>query len=492
VRHTEENAAEAAQESEVLNAAVEAAATAYGAPAGAAAYGAWLAYHDTRNVELALRAGALAALSSESGSIVQEMPTGTVSDVVKKAAVSGALGGIAVAASGGDADAVRDGFVKAGGMVIVQSGESYVKKEYTDPITANADSYCMSAVGASCQYALPKLKHDATNAILQDKDGNPVVDTDYINEAKKDVVDWQQTAIGLDKIGDTPAVISNNKDWAISFSKSNCVDRSANLPSVVVTYIGDGSILQGQRAQLEKVLPPDGATVTPGTVPTQPPSGQPSSTADQRWAPFNNIDTKESFFTHTNPKLSNDSIQVGDTLLSKADVGLYIRPARWASPPEKLPKSSIVIVTSVQTLFDNEGRSQKWIELENPVRSGDSASRGALQAESRAAPVSPGKESKAIEKIWCIDQQLEAAFEINSSHEIRPLLSSIRGTVTREKSGVFHLVLSKDTNNLLSALLSDPTTYDSIVTAKGSLFRRVGPKSLVPVGTCTTVSSLAP
>lgn len=91
VRHTEENAAEAAQESEVLNAAVEAAATAYGGPAGAAAYGAWLAYHETRNVELALRAGALAALSSESGSIVQEMPTGTVSDVVKKAAVSGAL-----------------------------------------------------------------------------------------------------------------------------------------------------------------------------------------------------------------------------------------------------------------------------------------------------------------------------------------------------------------------------------------------------------------
>jgi len=34
VRHTEENAAEAAQESEVLNAAVEAAATAYGAPPG--------------------------------------------------------------------------------------------------------------------------------------------------------------------------------------------------------------------------------------------------------------------------------------------------------------------------------------------------------------------------------------------------------------------------------------------------------------------------
>lgn len=142
--------------------------------------------------------------------------------------MSGALGGVAVAASGGDANAVRDGFIKAGGMVIVQSGQAYVKKEYGDPIAEKADSYCMAAIYVSCKYALPKLKHDAAGAILLGKDGKPIADVDYIVDGKKDLKDWVEQTKGFDKIGDAPTIISDDKNWSISFSKPNLVDKSAN------------------------------------------------------------------------------------------------------------------------------------------------------------------------------------------------------------------------------------------------------------------------
>jgi hypothetical protein len=435
---------------------------------------------------LALRAGALAAISSETGSTVSEMPTGTVSEVIKKAAVSGALGGVAVAASGGNADAVRDGFIKAGGMVIVQSGQAYVKKEYGDPIAAKADTYCMAAIDTSCKYALPKLKHDASNAILQGSDGSPIIDTAYIVDAKKDVKDWEEHVKGFDKVGDVQAIVSENKDWSISFSKSNFVDKSANLPSVVLTYVGEGSILQEKQAAIQAVVDqsvPGLAATTMRHVESS--ASIPSYTGEQRWAAYSDIATSERFFAHTNSNVNEDSVQIGDTLRAKINVGLYLRPAYWASSPEILKTDSIVIVSSIQTLSDKEGHSQKWIEIESSARSRGINDVASVKNDHPAAAV-----SKDNDRIWCIDQQLNAAFEIRSARQIRPLLTSIEGTVTREKNGVLHIVLSKDADNILSAFLSNPTTYDSIVTRDGRLLRKVGPRSFVPAGTCTSVSSL--
>jgi hypothetical protein len=45
---------------------------------------------------------------------------------------------------GGDDAAVRDAFLKSGGMVVVQSGQSYVTKKYVDPAVAKTDAYCTS------------------------------------------------------------------------------------------------------------------------------------------------------------------------------------------------------------------------------------------------------------------------------------------------------------------------------------------------------------
>src|ERR1700757_2916104 len=96
----EENFAKATQESEVINAAAGSAAAVYGGPAGAAAYAAWSTYRRTGNADMALRAGILAGGTSQLGSSVAKMPAGTTGEIIKKAAVAGAAGGISVAAAG--------------------------------------------------------------------------------------------------------------------------------------------------------------------------------------------------------------------------------------------------------------------------------------------------------------------------------------------------------------------------------------------------------
>jgi hypothetical protein len=102
LQHTSENAALAAQESEYLNTVAQTAASAYGGPAGAAAYAAWLTYEQTGNADLALRAGVLTYATSSAFSAAGKMNAATTSDIAKKAAVTAAIGGLAVAAAGGD------------------------------------------------------------------------------------------------------------------------------------------------------------------------------------------------------------------------------------------------------------------------------------------------------------------------------------------------------------------------------------------------------
>ncbi len=118
----EANFFKATQESKVVNAAAAIAATAYGGPAGAAAYAAWSTYRQTGNADMALRAGLLAAVTSEVGSAVAQMPAGTTGEIIKKAAMAGAAGGISVAAAGGDEQAIKDGFLKSAGNVLIQGG----------------------------------------------------------------------------------------------------------------------------------------------------------------------------------------------------------------------------------------------------------------------------------------------------------------------------------------------------------------------------------
>jgi gas vesicle protein len=174
IKTTNENAMQATRDSALLAVAVQVAATAYGGPAGAAAYAAWTAYNLTGgDINAALRAGVTTGLIAAATGAVANMPSGADKiaaettlkaaiakskgksteeiakvalaslvqvastqlssvvnnaryEAVQKAIVSGALGGASVAAVGGNTNDVRDAFLKNGGDVLVQGVRSKV------------------------------------------------------------------------------------------------------------------------------------------------------------------------------------------------------------------------------------------------------------------------------------------------------------------------------------------------------------------------------
>jgi hypothetical protein len=212
MRNTNKNASQLTQESELANEIAQGAAASYGGPGGAAAYAAWKTYNDTQgNVDLAIKAGMYAAATSEFNASAGAMPTGTISEVAKKAAVAGALGGLAVAASGGSDEQALKAFVASGGSVIVQSGQAYVQKEYVDQTVAESDAYCFKLVDESCSAAVQWVVSAKATA----------------DQALKDP-------------GGTSVQFTRSHEWAISWNKY-AFGNQAGAPAVALTYVGAGS-----------------------------------------------------------------------------------------------------------------------------------------------------------------------------------------------------------------------------------------------------------
>ena len=362
-------------------------------------------------------------------------------------------------------------------MVIVQSGRAYVQKTYIDPATARADTYCMSAVGATCQYALPKLKRDAANAFLHDANGKPIIDTDVIVEKKKDIVDWQENNLGFNTVGSVQTVLTADKDWSISIKKANLVDKSANLPAVVVTYIGQGSYLNDKHAEFKALIstPP----VERSTEESAPVSSR--DMGQRRWVSFEDIKTGADLFEQTSKLKAGKSAEIGDTLRSLQDLKLYARPASWASSMETLKKGSVVIVSSVQTLSDTGNHLQKWVELESSGRD-----RGLNDVPVIAKKANP----KLAERIWCVHQQLNGAFEIGPSMSVRSLTSRLSGRASKGKNGLIYVDLTSEPELLPGIALPFPSTYNLIINKKGRLMQKITSSSISPVGVCTSVSDL--
>lgn len=104
------------------NATSQLASSVYGGPPGAAAYAAWWAYHQPNATPLeALRVGVISAAALWD---TQKDATGAgVSpQVVRRTSLAAALGGLAIAAAGGDEQAVRSLFFESGAAVLLQEG----------------------------------------------------------------------------------------------------------------------------------------------------------------------------------------------------------------------------------------------------------------------------------------------------------------------------------------------------------------------------------
>jgi vacuolar-type H+-ATPase subunit H len=166
-KNAEKNFGIAATESSLVNYAGAAAASIYGGPSGAAKYSAWYTYNQTGDLEQALKAGLIAGATASGLEMVNSMPDNSGSELVRKSLAAASIGGAAVAASGGDADDIRDAILKGGAIPVIQSVYSDITK---GEITGK---------GAT-QDAVAKLKSDGNvksqYTILEDEQGTPILD----------------------------------------------------------------------------------------------------------------------------------------------------------------------------------------------------------------------------------------------------------------------------------------------------------------------------
>lgn len=244
VQASESNAAAAAQESELLRTVGAAAASAYGGPAGAAAYAAWLTYKQTGNAELALRVGILTGASSAAFGAAGDMPSGTTFELAQKTVVTGAIGGLAVAAAGGNEEAIKAGFLSAGAMVLVQDGYKKYTGHPLDAKSSEGEAYCMTP-GEACS------PPDAA-MLNTDENGKVTLDMSKVNPKTPAVgvkvdpskVSWQSEGSPLmtsvSRVPGMQAMAIFHDTWTMSWD-SDLLVKASIVPAVVITYTGTGA-----------------------------------------------------------------------------------------------------------------------------------------------------------------------------------------------------------------------------------------------------------
>lgn len=182
-QHTSENAAQAATESALLNTVGQAAASAYGGPGGAAAYAAWLAYYQTGgDVNVAMRVGLTAAVQSYASQYAQAPAAAGVQESFKKAAIGGALNGLAVAANGGSPADIQKAMFATAGNMLVQDGYQALSQNQ------NVATFARTAKQVYCVKALAEQTADKSCPSLNDyvKDAQD----HYAMLDQKGVVQW--------------------------------------------------------------------------------------------------------------------------------------------------------------------------------------------------------------------------------------------------------------------------------------------------------------
>jgi len=315
LQSSEENFAKATQESKVVNAAAATAAAVYRGPAGAAAYAAWSTYRQTGNADMALRAGLLAAVTSEAGSSVAAMPSGTTGEIIRKAAVAGAAGGISVAAAGGDEQAIKDGFLKSAGAVLVQGGSDQLKAYSPEAKDAYDTVQCISARDVDC-VSNTTWARSAKGKILTGGDGKPVVDPDKL-DPNEYVGKWTELnpdspegfITQVSKLPKMEAIPILKNKWVLTWNlgkNGNAQNITHGTPTVVLTYVGND--------------PPFTSTVDygGGPVPDRPPN-PPSNP----------------------PSACNDASLDAADVFSDVAVAYYVKPADGSRIANALKKGTI-------------------------------------------------------------------------------------------------------------------------------------------------------
>ena len=169
-------------------------------------------------------------------------------EVLKKSAMAGAAGGIAVAAAGGDEQAIKEGFLKSAGAVLVQAGNDKAKAYAPKAKDAWDTVQCISARDLDC-ISKTTWARDAKGKILTDANGKPRIDTkklepqQYIGKwtgIDPNSVEGKKLAI-VAKISQLPKVeaipLMKNR-WVLSWTASKTPAIGYGQPTVVLTYVG--------------------------------------------------------------------------------------------------------------------------------------------------------------------------------------------------------------------------------------------------------------
>lgn len=264
VRNTEKNAAAAMAESNILRFAASVAANAYGGPGGAAAFAAWFAYRQSGDLALALKAGVIAGATSQGLKLVDGMPAEAVDEVARKVIASGAIGGAAVAASGGDEDEALKGFVTGAAAAGLRETYKKVAGEYQDGKVATKAGVAKQSDAALKEYGI--VTDDQGQPVL-DANGRPQVsirsigrtDVSHVGLATADpnapLLSGAETSLPMEAVSKIPYINDMayfHDQWAELAGMQGITVQATIVPALAVT-IGGAHETSIQRATEEAV-----------------------------------------------------------------------------------------------------------------------------------------------------------------------------------------------------------------------------------------------
>jgi hypothetical protein len=477
-KNTNKNMSSAAQENEWVRTAMQSAASFYGGPAGAAAFAAWYTYSASGgNLDMAIRVGVITAATSYGYANTSAMPTDTIAGVAKKAIVTGALGGAAVAASGGDEAAVREAFLKSGGMVVVQSAQSYVAKNYVEPAVERADSYCAAAIGSECPIY---VERDPNGDIVLDPQGRPKLKADVTLPQKEKIGQWKAQAEEIE----VKSKQFQNGDWMLSWDKDAFTDQKSVIPAVALTYTGRKSPYSIRQDEIREA-----------TSQLKPQLRNDQAESSARWILLNAA--SKSGLEPALKSKANALEAVGHILKIAKSVPVRPDPTELADVTENAKPGTIAVITEVKSIrpavAGNPGTisttSQTWIRVEyNDVR----ANQGLVQQAGTVPPddrlmesTENGRSKRSARLLACTTP------EFGRFHVGPDLVVSFEdgvaqtGTARRDADGVLTVTIDPD-----GRALQFERTISYQVAKNGDLLNgkaRRGSCSVIPLGKITPV-----
>lgn len=245
IASNDENGGLAGRENDYLRAVARTVASSYPGLGGAAAYAAWYTFRQTGNADLAFRVGVLAAATSEAFPADEGAQLEAARAMARKAAVAGAIGGLAVAAAGGNQQSIQEGFLRAGGMVLIQDGYKRYNGSKLVARAAEPDAYCMAAVRASCPRPDLVVARDDKGNIVYNKSQNQHGPAQTGDMGATGTSKWNEDrAVFMRSVARVPgmnALALFHGQWSIGWDMSSIMNSTWIGPAIVMTYAGTGA-----------------------------------------------------------------------------------------------------------------------------------------------------------------------------------------------------------------------------------------------------------